>query len=108
MSEVAYYFINLVSAKSFIVDLDGKSLSMDAVEFHESMEAAREAHKATGVEPLPALDQSATLAKQMDPGPSRKMLSGETDTRGEFQASIRCHCLLFKNSFLILSPFPRI
>ncbi|XP_034675477.1 vacuolar protein sorting-associated protein 9A-like isoform X3 [Vitis riparia] len=82
VSEVAYYFTNLVSAKSFIVDLDAKSLSMDAVEFQESMEAAREAHKAAGVKPLPALDRTATLAGQMDPGPSRRMWFRETDTRG--------------------------
>lgn len=86
MSEVAYYFTNLVSAKSFIVDLDAKSLSMDAVEFQESMEAAREAHKAAGVKPSPSLDRTATLAGQMDPGPSRRMWFRETDTRGEFQA----------------------
>ncbi|XP_010665496.1 vacuolar protein sorting-associated protein 9A isoform X3 [Vitis vinifera] len=82
VSEVAYYFTNLVSAKSFIVDLDAKSLSMDAVEFQESMEAAREAHKAAGVKPSPSLDRTATLAGQMDPGPSRRMWFRETDTRG--------------------------
>lgn len=79
---MAYYFTNLVSAKSFIVDLDAKSLSMDAVEFQESMEAAREAHKAAGVKPSPSLDRTATLAGQMDPGPSRRMWFRETDTRG--------------------------
>ena len=81
MSEVAYYFTNLVSAKSFIVDLEAKSLSMDAVEFQEGMEAAREAHKAAGVEASPA-----TSARQMDPGPSRKMLFRESDSKGEFNS----------------------
>ncbi|XP_042495196.1 vacuolar protein sorting-associated protein 9A-like [Macadamia integrifolia] len=41
ISEVAYYFTNLMSAKSFIVDLDGKSLSIDEAEFQEKMLAAR-------------------------------------------------------------------
>ncbi|KAJ4965357.1 hypothetical protein NE237_017206 [Protea cynaroides] len=41
ISEVAYYFTNLMSAKSFIVDLDGKSLSMEEAKFQENMLAAR-------------------------------------------------------------------
>ncbi|XP_042513929.1 vacuolar protein sorting-associated protein 9A-like [Macadamia integrifolia] len=41
VSEVAYYFTNLMSAKLFIVDLDCKSLTMDEAEFQENMLAAR-------------------------------------------------------------------
>ncbi|XP_043697917.1 vacuolar protein sorting-associated protein 9A-like [Telopea speciosissima] len=41
ISEVAYYFTNLMSVKSFIIDLDGKSLSIDESEFQEKMLAAR-------------------------------------------------------------------
>ncbi|KAF2296990.1 hypothetical protein GH714_014141 [Hevea brasiliensis] len=36
VSEAAYYFTNLVSAKSFIIDLNAKSLSMDEIEFEQS------------------------------------------------------------------------
>ncbi|KAK9271105.1 hypothetical protein L1049_026694 [Liquidambar formosana] len=75
VSEVAYYFTNLVSAKSFIADLDSKSLSIDEIEFQESMQAARLASKETQIEPppSPALDEIAALAGQMDPVPSTRM-----------------------------------
>ncbi|XP_014500023.1 vacuolar protein sorting-associated protein 9A [Vigna radiata var. radiata] len=41
VSEAEYYFTNLVSATSFIVDLNAKSLSMDETKFEESMQAAK-------------------------------------------------------------------
>lgn len=41
ISEAAYYFTNLASAKSFIVDLHAKSLSIDEIEFEENMQVAR-------------------------------------------------------------------
>ncbi|XP_057973984.1 vacuolar protein sorting-associated protein 9A-like isoform X4 [Malania oleifera] len=52
VSEVAYYFTNLVSAKSFIVGLDAGSLSMDETEFQKGMQAARMSHKVGLVTPL--------------------------------------------------------
>lgn len=103
MSEVAYYFTNLVSAKSFIIDLDAKSLSIDAVEFQESMEAAREACKATGVEPSRTLDQTETLAGLMDSGPSRKTQFRETDIRGALQADQNAIAFSHLNTFFLSS-----
>ncbi|CAM8915421.1 hypothetical protein QQ045_027644 [Rhodiola kirilowii] len=50
ISEEAYYFTNLLSAKSFIYDLDAKSLSMDKLDFQESMEAAKSAQQMVPVE----------------------------------------------------------
>ncbi|KAL9382324.1 hypothetical protein Peur_025359 [Populus x canadensis] len=50
VSEPAYYFTNLVSAKSFIGQLDAKSLSMDEIEFEESMQAAKLDSKVSQVE----------------------------------------------------------
>lgn len=41
VSEAAYYFTNLVSAESFIADLDAGSLSMDKEEFERSMQVAK-------------------------------------------------------------------
>ncbi|KAK9200228.1 hypothetical protein WN944_015425 [Citrus x changshan-huyou] len=35
VSEAAYYFTNLVSAKTFILDLNAKSLSMEETEFEK-------------------------------------------------------------------------
>lgn len=41
VSETAYYFTNILSAESFISNIDAKSLSMDEVEFERNMESAR-------------------------------------------------------------------
>lgn len=41
ISEAEYYFTNLVSAKTFIIDLNAKSLSMDEIKFEEFMQAAK-------------------------------------------------------------------
>ncbi|KAK4570615.1 hypothetical protein RGQ29_029472 [Quercus rubra] len=77
VSEAAYYFTNLVSAKTFIVDLNGKSLSMDEIKFEESMQAARltQTNRATQIETSP------TLQGQTDPTPTR-MHDKEKDTSG--------------------------
>ncbi|KAG6738669.1 hypothetical protein POTOM_058291 [Populus tomentosa] len=64
ISEPAYYFTNLVSAKSFIVQLDAKSLSMDEIEFEEGMQAAKLDSKVSQLEALQA---------QTDPIPSTRM-----------------------------------
>uniref|UniRef100_A0A7N2MG57 VPS9 domain-containing protein n=1 Tax=Quercus lobata TaxID=97700 RepID=A0A7N2MG57_QUELO len=77
VSEAAYYFTNLVSAKTFIVDLNGKSLSMDEIKFEESMQAARltQTNRATQIEASP------TLQGQTDPTLTR-MHDKEKDTSG--------------------------
>ncbi|XP_057847823.1 vacuolar protein sorting-associated protein 9A isoform X2 [Cryptomeria japonica] len=41
VSEAAYFFTNLVSAESFISDIDAKSLSIDESEFERNMTIAR-------------------------------------------------------------------
>ncbi|CAI8595793.1 unnamed protein product [Vicia faba] len=45
ISEAEYYFTNLVSAKTFIIDLNSKSLSMDEIKFEECMQEAKLANK---------------------------------------------------------------
>lgn len=67
VSEAAYYFTNLVSAKTFIVDLSAKSLSMDEIKFEESMQAAKLTNKVTQIEPSP------TLQGQTDPSPPTRI-----------------------------------
>ncbi|KAK3038252.1 hypothetical protein RJ639_030861 [Escallonia herrerae] len=62
VSEAAYYFTNLVSVKTFIIDLDAKSLSIGEAEFQESMQAARLARKRTGIELSHASDEIAASA----------------------------------------------
>lgn len=47
ISEAEYYFTNLVSAKTFIIDLNAKSLSMDEIKFEECMQEAKLANKVT-------------------------------------------------------------
>lgn len=41
VGEVAYFFTNLLSAESFISNIDAKSLSMDEADFEMKMESAR-------------------------------------------------------------------
>ncbi|XP_010999498.1 PREDICTED: vacuolar protein sorting-associated protein 9A-like isoform X1 [Populus euphratica] len=73
VSEPAYYFTNLVSAKSFIVQLDAKSLSMDEIEFEESMQAAKLDCKVSQLEASQA---------QTDPLPSTRMHGMKTNIDG--------------------------
>nr|KJB26934.1 hypothetical protein B456_004G268000 [Gossypium raimondii] len=69
VSEAAYYLTNLVSAKSFIVDLNAKSLSIEESEFMESMEAARLVNRVPQ-ETVTTIDKRSIFGKLMDPGPS--------------------------------------
>ncbi|GAB4844849.1 Vacuolar protein sorting-associated protein 9A [Ancistrocladus abbreviatus] len=41
VSEAAYFFTNMLSAESFIMNIDAKSLSMDETEFERNMESAQ-------------------------------------------------------------------
>ncbi|XP_026658314.2 vacuolar protein sorting-associated protein 9A isoform X1 [Phoenix dactylifera] len=41
VAEAAYFFTNILSAESFIWNIDAQSLSMDEVEFQKEMESAR-------------------------------------------------------------------
>lgn len=41
VSEAAYFFTNILSAESFILNIDAKALSMDDTEFETNMESAR-------------------------------------------------------------------
>lgn len=78
--ESAYYFTNLVSAKSFIVVLNAKSLSLDAIEFEESMRAARLDSKVSQVEALRA---------QTGHGPPTRMRCMETNIDEKYRWQIK-------------------
>ncbi|GKV35143.1 hypothetical protein SLEP1_g43448 [Rubroshorea leprosula] len=80
ISEAAYYLTNVVSAKSFIVDLNAKSLSIEEIEFEESMQAARLANKATLVENPPTTFNTEVF--RTDPGPSKFLDEKETKLKG--------------------------
>ncbi|KAH7568430.1 hypothetical protein JRO89_XS07G0297700 [Xanthoceras sorbifolium] len=82
VSEAAYYFTNLVSTKSFIVDLNAKSLSIDEMEFEESMQAARLANKAARVEVSPISNDIKASREDRSPGPSGRAHNDETNTTG--------------------------
>ncbi|OMO77625.1 Vacuolar sorting protein 9 [Corchorus olitorius] len=69
VSEAAYYLTNLVSVKSFILDLNAKSLSIEEIEFEESMQAARLVNRVPQVTSI-TLDNISTSGRQTDPGPS--------------------------------------
>ncbi|XP_018682424.2 vacuolar protein sorting-associated protein 9A isoform X2 [Musa acuminata AAA Group] len=51
VSEVEYYLTNLISAKTFITNINASSLSMDESEFHRNMQLARLASEITVNEP---------------------------------------------------------
>ncbi|CAN6686673.1 unnamed protein product [Malus baccata var. baccata] len=70
VSEAAYYFTNLVSAKTFIFELNAKSISIDEIEFEKSMQAARLTNKATEKGATHALEEMTASQGQTDPGSS--------------------------------------
>ncbi|KAK6937935.1 RABX5, catalytic core helical domain [Dillenia turbinata] len=82
ISESAYYFTNLVSAKSFIVDLNAKSLSMDETEFQRCMDAARTANEVMPVSQSMSWEMQA-LAGHKDPSSSSSLRSIETSVTGK-------------------------
>ncbi|KAF8025128.1 hypothetical protein BT93_F2084 [Corymbia citriodora subsp. variegata] len=77
ISEAAYYLTNLISAKSFIADLNARSLSINEIEFEENMQAARGANKLAHDEPDPAVEEMAVRRRQGNPGPSFTMSDKE-------------------------------
>ncbi|XP_057987469.1 vacuolar protein sorting-associated protein 9A isoform X4 [Hevea brasiliensis] len=82
VSEAAYYFTNLVSAKSFIIDLNAKSLSMDEIEFEQSMQSARLANNKSQVEPSSISYGMTDLGAETGPGTSTSMDDVETNMNG--------------------------
>lgn len=96
MSEAAYYLTNLVSAKTFISELNAKSLSIDEIEFEESMQAARLTNKETEKEAAPSLEEMTTSQDHEDPGPSLRY--HDKETRGKFSNFNNFHfpvCFVF-------------
>jgi len=78
ISEAEYYFTNLVSAKTFIIELNAKSLSIDEIKFEECMQAAKLAKKVTS-----ELHSTCQMKQQEknDSNVSNKM-HNKLDTRG--------------------------
>lgn len=72
---------NLVSAKSFIVDLNAKSLSIEEAEFEECMQAARLANKVERKE-VPTTTHDISRANR-GPAPLGRIHDDETNTNGE-------------------------
>ncbi|OMO51488.1 Vacuolar sorting protein 9 [Corchorus capsularis] len=81
VSEAAYYLTNLVSVKSFILDLNAKSLSIEEIEFEESMQAARLVNRVPQVTSI-TLDNISTSGRQTDPGPSAATHKRKTNING--------------------------
>ncbi|KAJ0024177.1 hypothetical protein Pint_06726 [Pistacia integerrima] len=82
VSEAAYYFTNLVSAKTFVVDLNAKSLSIEEIEFEENMQAARLANKVPQVEVSSTSNDFKALGDVRGPGPSGRIHGDGTHTSG--------------------------
>ena len=83
VSEAAYYLTNLVSAKTFISELNAKSLSIDQIEFEESMQAARVNSKEAQKEATPNLKEMTISQDHEDPG--ALLRSHDSEIRGKFQ-----------------------
>lgn len=79
ISEAEYYFTNLVSAKTFIADLNAKSLTMDEIIFEESMQAARLTSRVSSVKPSTC---QASQQGKNDGSFSKKMHLKRDDTGG--------------------------
>lgn len=60
-----YYLTNLISVKSFIENIDARSLSMDDGEFKKNMQAARLAMKGTVENNSSGLESSAGMVPTM-------------------------------------------
>lgn len=73
MSEPEYYFTNLVSAKSFIVDLNATSLSMDEIKFEESMQAAKLITKVTSGTSQDTQANQTNQHEETECSPSKKI-----------------------------------
>ncbi|XP_028228605.1 vacuolar protein sorting-associated protein 9A-like [Glycine soja] len=81
ISEAEYYFTNLVSAKTFIVDLNAKSLSMDEIKYKESMQAAKLTNKVTS-----ELSSACQMSQQeKDDSSCSKKMHNKLDDTGVLQ-----------------------
>jgi hypothetical protein len=72
VSEVEYYLTNLISAKMFILNVDGRSLSMEENEFQMHMETAK----------LGTQICAASLSSLQGSATSTRGLQKQTDTEG--------------------------
>ncbi|KAH9781967.1 hypothetical protein KPL71_008694 [Citrus sinensis] len=70
VSEATYYFTNLVSAKTFILDLNAKSLSMEETEFEKTSATSND---------------RKSFEEQRGIGPSHRIYGNNTITSGELQ-----------------------
>ncbi|KAJ4835481.1 hypothetical protein Tsubulata_029622 [Turnera subulata] len=77
VSEAAYHLTNLVSAETFIFELNAKSLSMDEIDFKEGMQAARLANNASREEQMSTLGAGKISGSDMVPGPSTRVSGRE-------------------------------
>ncbi|CAA7036521.1 unnamed protein product [Microthlaspi erraticum] len=73
VGEAAYFFTNILSAESFISNIDAKSLSMDEAEFEKNMESARArisglgSQTGHGTAPPPRDESTAHKAQVLNP-----------------------------------------
>ncbi|KAI3464446.1 hypothetical protein Pfo_021109 [Paulownia fortunei] len=58
VAEAAYFFTNMLSVESFIMNIDAKALSMDEIEFEKNMESAQTL--------LSGLSESSDIESQVD------------------------------------------
>ncbi|XP_047320059.1 vacuolar protein sorting-associated protein 9A-like [Impatiens glandulifera] len=90
VSEAAYYFTNLVSVNSFIVNLDAKSLSIDENEFHDSMQTALADRAALRNNPVVPKEQTSLPSQALKIKTNRILTPiqsppGSTNSNGDWE-----------------------
>ncbi|KAJ4732436.1 Vacuolar protein sorting-associated protein 9A [Rhynchospora pubera] len=75
VSESAYYFTNILSAESFVWNIDGEALSMDEADFQRKMEAARE--HLLGLSPPSGPSESDKVTSENSPAQVNDTLRGD-------------------------------
>ncbi|CAO2834724.1 unnamed protein product [Amaranthus hypochondriacus] len=87
VSEAAYYFTNILSAVSFISNIDAQALSMDGIEFERNMDLAR-AHLSgldTDFQPIASADNTSN-SKPL--GNQQSLPLNENDSTRQQQMSL--------------------
>ncbi|CAN8258733.1 unnamed protein product [Cochlearia groenlandica] len=75
VGEAAYFFTNILSAESFISNIDAKSLSMDEAEFEKNMESARARISSSGSQSYQTSHSTATPPRDDSTVPKTQMLN---------------------------------
>lgn len=87
VSEAAYFFTNMLSAASFIMNIDAKAISMDEIEYEKNMELAQ-----TLLSGLSGFSETSQSNQNVGPAPPSQPVEGKHDfTSNKIQVSKSAH-----------------